>query len=71
MVFKYSGLPVVGFEGNEIQRCVVIEFESVASAVAAYESPAYQAALAVLRGKAEWEVRILEGRRLPAGGQVS
>jgi uncharacterized protein (DUF1330 family) len=69
--FLTRGLPAVGFEGNEIQRCVVIEFDSVASAVAAYESPAYQAALAGLRGKAEREVRILEGSQFPTGGQGS
>jgi uncharacterized protein (DUF1330 family) len=33
--------------------------------------PAYQAALAVLRGKAEREVRILEGSQFPTGGQGS
>ena len=42
-------------------RTVVIEFDSVASAAAAYESPAYQAALAVLGATAVRDVRIVEG----------
>jgi uncharacterized protein (DUF1330 family) len=46
-------------EGNE--RTVVIEFDSVAQAVAAYESPRYQAALKVLKGAVEREVRVVEG----------
>jgi len=40
---------------------VVIEFDSVQSAVATYESPAYQAALKVLGSAAERDIRILEG----------
>ena len=49
------------FEGGMNQRSVVIEFASVEQAIAAYESPRYQAALEVLKGAAEREVRILEG----------
>ena len=49
------------FEGTENQRTVLIEFDSVRQAVAAYDSPRYQAALAVLKGAAERDVRILEG----------
>lgn len=48
-------------EGTPNQRTVVIEFESVARAVAAYESPGYQAALVGLKGAVEREVRIVEG----------
>jgi uncharacterized protein (DUF1330 family) len=40
---------------------VLIEFDSVAQAVATYESAAYQAALKLLEGAVERDVRILEG----------
>lgn len=43
------------------QRSVVIEFDTVEKAISAYESPAYQAALKVLEGAVERDVRILEG----------
>lgn len=63
--FLTRGLPVASYEGGQARRCVVIEFDSVAAAIAAYESPAYQAALAVLGPAASREVRILEGGSLP------
>jgi uncharacterized protein (DUF1330 family) len=59
--FIARGTPAKTFEGAENQRAVVIEFDSVAQAVAAYNSPRYQAALAALRGAVERDVRILEG----------
>jgi uncharacterized protein (DUF1330 family) len=59
--FLVRGTAVRAFEAGVIQRAVVIEFDSVERAVAAYESPAYQAALRVLEGAAEREVRIVEG----------
>jgi uncharacterized protein (DUF1330 family) len=40
---------------------VLIEFDSVAQAVSTYESAAYQAALKLLEGAVERDVRILEG----------
>jgi len=43
------------------QRTVVNEFESFAKAVEAYESDAYQKALAVLGSAAERDFRIVEG----------
>jgi uncharacterized protein (DUF1330 family) len=49
------------YEAGLDQRTVVIEFPSVAAAVAAYESPAYQAAVAALAGGAERDIRIVEG----------
>ena len=55
------GLPAKAWEGAPAERCVVIEFDSVAAAVATYEGPAYQAALVHLRGAAVREVRIVEG----------
>jgi len=55
------GVAARTFEAGLSQRSVVIEFDSVEQAIAAYESPAYQAALKVLKGAAERDVRILEG----------
>jgi uncharacterized protein (DUF1330 family) len=39
----------------------VIEFDSVAQATAAHDSPAYQAALKALGDAAERDMRIVEG----------
>ncbi len=39
----------------------MIEFDTLSQAIATYESPRYQAALAVLDGAAERDVRLLEG----------
>jgi uncharacterized protein (DUF1330 family) len=55
------GSAVRTFEGDANQRTVLIEFDSVARAIATYESPGYQAAAAVLQGAVAREVRILEG----------
>ena len=49
------------YEAGLQQRTVMIEFDSVAQAQAAHDSPAYQEALAVLAGGAERDIRILEG----------
>ena len=43
------------------QRTVVVEFESFEKALAAYNSPSYQAALKVLGSAAERDFRIVEG----------
>jgi uncharacterized protein (DUF1330 family) len=55
------GGPAKTYESGIDQRTVVVEFDSLAQAIAAYESPAYQAALAVLGNAAERDVRIVEG----------
>src|SRR5438445_11192039 len=49
------------FEGGANKRVVVVEFESVAASLAAYESPNYQAALKVLRDYVEREVPVVKG----------
>jgi len=59
--FIARGTPYRRYEEGLDQRSVVIEFDSVQSAVATYESPAYQAALKVLGSAAERDLRILEG----------
>jgi uncharacterized protein (DUF1330 family) len=51
---KVSGLGVM-------QRVVLIEFDSVETAIRTYESPEYQKAAAVLEGKVERDIRIVEG----------
>jgi len=55
------GVPAKTLEEGLNMRTVVIEFESVAAAVAAYESPAYQAARRVLGDGAVRDIRIVEG----------
>ena len=59
--FIARGTPYRRYEAGLDQRTVVIEFDSVQRAVATYESPGYQAALKVLAGGAERDLRILEG----------
>ncbi|HTR04580.1 MAG TPA: DUF1330 domain-containing protein [Thermoanaerobaculia bacterium] len=55
------GIPDRLYEAAEAQRCVVIEFESLAAAVAAYEDPAYQQVAAILTGAVVRDVRVMEG----------
>ena len=55
------GNPVQTYEAGVKQRLVIIEFESVEKAIAAYESPEYQATLSLLKDSAERDLRIVEG----------
>ena len=57
--FLTRGTPVKAYEFGLNQRLVIIEFESVQKAIEAYESPEYQAALAILKDPAERDVRII------------
>ena len=59
--FLVRGTPAKTFEAGLNQRTVVIEFESVAAATAAHDSPGYQAALKALGNGAERDIRIMEG----------
>lgn len=59
--FLARGTAVKSFEAGLNERSVMIEFDSVKQAIAAYESPAYQAALKALDGAAERDVRFVEG----------
>ena len=59
--FLVRGTPAKTYEAGLDQRTVVIEFESVAAANAAHDSPGYQAALTALANGAERDIRILEG----------
>ena len=49
------------YEAGIKQRIVIVEFESVAKAVEAHDSPEYQAALKVLGNAVERDLRIVEG----------
>lgn len=55
------GNPAQVYDGGLNQRTVLIEFDSVAKAVAAHDSQDYQEALRVLGQAAERDLRIVEG----------
>jgi uncharacterized protein (DUF1330 family) len=55
------GMPAKTYEQGLMQRTVIIEFDSVAQAVAAHDSPDYQVALKALGNTAKRDVRIVEG----------
>jgi len=59
--FIVRGMPAKTYEHGLNQRVVVIEFDSVAQATAAHDSPGYQEALRVLGDAVEREIRIVEG----------
>jgi len=49
------------YEAGIKTRTIVIEFDSVAAALACHDSPGYQQALAALGDGAERDIRIVEG----------
>ena len=59
--FLVRGMPARVFEGGLEQRTVLIEFDSVAQAIAAHDTPAYQEALRALGNGADRDMRIVEG----------
>lgn len=60
--FLARGMPSAVKEAGKMQRTVLIEFESIQAALAAYDSEAYQLALKELVGNAVVrEIRIIEG----------
>ena len=59
--FLARGTAAAAYESGVKNRTVLIEFPSVAAAIAAHDGPAYQAALKVLNGAAERDMRIVEG----------
>jgi uncharacterized protein (DUF1330 family) len=58
--FLARGTAAKAYEKGLQQRCVIIEFDSVDKAVAAHDSPGYQAALKALGNGAERDIRIVE-----------
>lgn len=60
--FLARGVPAAVRESGLQQRTVLIEFENLAAALAAYESPGYKEALAALGDNAVVrDIRIIEG----------
>ena len=59
--FLARGVPAHVYEKGIKQRTVLLEFESVAAAIAAHDSPAYGEALRALGDGADREIRIMEG----------
>ena len=59
--FLARGLPAQVYENGISQRTVLIEFDSVAQAIAAHDSPAYREALRVLGSAVDRDLRIIEG----------
>ena len=59
--FLARGMPAQTYEGALKHRTVLIEFDSVAKAIAAHDSPGYQEALRVLGNAVDREIRIVEG----------
>jgi uncharacterized protein (DUF1330 family) len=58
--FLSRGNAVKAYESGMVERSVIVEFDSVQDAIAAYEDPEYKKAIEVL-GEAKRDVRILEG----------
>jgi uncharacterized protein (DUF1330 family) len=59
--FLARGLPEATYEAGRQERCVIIEFADVETAVACHDSPAYQEALAALGDGAVRDLRIVPG----------
>ena len=59
--FLARGNAVKAYEKGVLQRCVIIEFDSVEKAAAAHDGPGYQAALKALGNGASRDIRIVEG----------
>jgi uncharacterized protein (DUF1330 family) len=59
--FVVRGMPARVYESGCAERTVVLEFDSVAQAIAAHDSPAYQEALRALGNGADRDMRIVEG----------
>jgi uncharacterized protein (DUF1330 family) len=58
--FLARGIPAQVYENGLSQRTVLIEFESLAQAVAAHDSAEYQEALRVLGKAVDRDLRIIE-----------
>ena len=60
--FVVRGMPAAVKEAGLMQRTVVVEFDDLRAALAAYDSPGYREALAALGTDAVVrEIRIIEG----------
>jgi uncharacterized protein (DUF1330 family) len=59
--FLARGMPAAVFEAGQLERTVIIEFDSVEQALAVHASAGYQAALAALEGGVVRDLRIVPG----------
>jgi uncharacterized protein (DUF1330 family) len=59
--FLARGVAQRAFELGQLERTVLIQFDSVEAAVATHDSPAYQEALQALGDGAQRDMRIVEG----------
>jgi uncharacterized protein (DUF1330 family) len=59
--FIARGVAAQAYEAGQLERTVVIEFDTIERATAAHDSAGYQAALAALEGGAVRDVRIVPG----------
>lgn len=60
--FLIRNKPAKTYEAGLNERVVLVEFDSLAAAVAAHDTPAYQEALKVLgTGNIERDMRVVEG----------
>jgi len=59
--FIVRGNPAKTYEGGINQRVVVIEFDSMAQALALHDSAAYQDAMKALGESVERDIRVVEG----------
>lgn len=59
--FIVGGMPAKTWEKGEKERVVIVEFESLQQAIAAHETPDYQAALKALANGADRDMRVVEG----------
>jgi uncharacterized protein (DUF1330 family) len=59
--FLARGIPERVYEAGLKERTVLIEFESIAKAIATFEGERYQEAAKLLVGAADRDIRIVEG----------
>jgi uncharacterized protein (DUF1330 family) len=55
------GIAVKAYEAGQLERTVLVEFDSVEHAAAVHESPAYQAALKALGDGVVRDMRVIPG----------
>jgi uncharacterized protein (DUF1330 family) len=59
--FIVRGIAAKAYEAGQLERTVVIEFDTIERAMATHDGAAYQAALAALQGGAVRDLRIVPG----------
>ena len=55
------GVALKAYESGQLERTVVIEFDSIEQALAAHDTPAYRAALQALDGGVVRDMRVVVG----------